>query len=89
MMIDLATHIQDLESICIKENRGKKEIVALLLCGEGGYFCSGADLLLARQRLASPKGGAVMSLFMSHWTTQLHRLQLISVAEINGRVVGR
>jgi len=88
MMIDLATHIQDLENICIKENGGKKEFVALLLRGEGGYFCSGADLLLARQRLASPEGGAAMSLFMSHWTTRLRRLPLISVAGINGGVVG-
>eukprot|EP00752_Nemacystus_decipiens_P005137 g4661.t1 len=80
MMVQLADAVHDLESW---ENG-----VALILRGEGGNFCAGADLSLAREHLVTGDDGRNMCALMTDTLTRLKRLPLISVAAIDGAAVG-
>ena len=73
-MVDLSDCVKRLEDW----NNGKD----LILCGEGGNFCSGGDLTFVTKALHL---GREMSTFMHDTTTRLHNLPLISVALIQGK----
>eukprot|EP00967_Tisochrysis_lutea_P053715 scaffold66922_cov30-Tisochrysis_lutea.AAC.2 len=60
----------------------------LLLSGEGGHFCSGADLGTVRQAIDTPERGALMSRFMTEVLDRLRNLPLLTVAAIDGAAVG-
>lgn len=65
MMVHLADAVDDLE----KWERG----VALILHGEGGNFCAGADLSLAREHLVTGADGRLMCALMTDTLTRLKR----------------
>lgn len=60
----------------------------LLLSGEGGHFCSGADLNTVRQAIDTPERGALMSKLMTDTLNRLRNLPLLSIAAIDGAAVG-
>jgi len=60
----------------------------LLLSGEGGHFCSGADLGTVRQAIDTPERGALMSQLMTDTLNRLRNLPLLSIAAIDGAAVG-
>lgn len=47
--------------------------VALIVQGEGGHFCAGADLSLAREHLVTAKDGRLMCALMTDTLTRLRR----------------
>jgi 1,4-dihydroxy-2-naphthoyl-CoA synthase len=59
----------------------------VVLLGEGGTFCSGADLR-SSPVFFQPEVGAAMNLVMTHATATLRRCGLLSVAAIDGHAVG-
>ncbi|KNC77243.1 hypothetical protein, variant [Sphaeroforma arctica JP610] len=63
----------------------------VVLHGENGFFCAGADLKVAAQHMLGPSEngmGEEMSYLMHHTTSRLRALPLISVAAIEGAAVG-
>jgi len=56
---------------------------AVIVRGEGGNFCSGGDLDLARGT-GNPDGGFQMATFMNTLLDKLQTLPLITVALIEG-----
>ncbi|CAM9536332.1 unnamed protein product [Pylaiella littoralis] len=80
MMVHLADAVDDLE----KWESG----VALILHGEGGNFCAGADLSLAREHLVTGADGRLMCALMTDTLTRLKSLPLISVAAVDGAAIG-
>ena len=79
MMAEFAAAVDRLESW--PEGR------AVVLVGDGGSFCSGADLASSDQ-LFSPRYGRAMLEVMTDATRRLSHLPLISVAAIEGAAVG-
>mmetsp|Transcript_22411 Transcript_22411/g.68284 ORF Transcript_22411/g.68284 Transcript_22411/m.68284 type:complete len:275 (+) Transcript_22411:160-984(+) len=80
MMVQLDEAVRSLESW----HEGR----VLLLSGEGGHFCSGADLGTVRQAIDTPERGALMSRFMTEVLDRLRNLPLLTVAAIDGAAVG-
>jgi ethylmalonyl-CoA/methylmalonyl-CoA decarboxylase len=60
----------------------------LLLSGEGGHFCSGADLSTVRLAIDTPERGALMSQLMTDTLNRMRNLPLLSIAAIDGAAVG-
>eukprot|EP00123_Amoebidium_parasiticum_P005798 comp16901_c0_seq1/m.15430 comp16901_c0_seq1/g.15430 ORF comp16901_c0_seq1/g.15430 comp16901_c0_seq1/m.15430 type:complete len:320 (-) comp16901_c0_seq1:471-1430(-) len=60
----------------------------LILTGDGGFFCAGADLKTAQKYLMDSNAGADMSTFMHYVTQRLRSLPQVSVAAIEGAAVG-
>eukprot|EP01134_Creolimax_fragrantissima_P005145 CFRG5145T1 len=62
----------------------------VILHGENGFFCAGADLKVASAYMLSGSEGMgeEMSYLMHHTTSRLRSLPLISVAAIEGAAVG-
>jgi len=82
MMLDFADAVEKLEKT------EDHSATCVVLAGEGGFFCSGADLGAARSALSTPMAGSLMCRFMQHWTTRFQYLPLITVAAIAGGAVG-
>ena len=78
-MVELRSVVKELEKW--KEGKG------LILRGQDGNFCSGADLDFVLGIMDSVKG-AKMCLFMQNTVTRLQNLPLVSVALIQGRALG-
>lgn len=79
MMLEFASAIDELERW--KEGR------AVVLVGESGTFCSGADLA-SSQELFTAQYGEAMCTVMHDATGRLSALPLVSVAAIEGAAVG-
>jgi enoyl-CoA hydratase/carnithine racemase len=60
----------------------------LILTGEGGTFCSGADLKTAGKYFKDPKGGGEMCRLMQDTMRRLGNLPLVSVSLIEGYATG-
>jgi ethylmalonyl-CoA/methylmalonyl-CoA decarboxylase len=60
----------------------------LILRGEGGHFCAGADLRLVQGPLATPEAGVSMSLFMSALLNRIRCAPYLSVAVVEGVAMG-
>jgi ethylmalonyl-CoA/methylmalonyl-CoA decarboxylase len=73
------------ELLAAVETARSCDAVGLVVCGEGGHFCSGADLSHANQ-LA--EAGAHMNSVMTWALQQLRSLPLVSVAAVQGAAVG-
>lgn len=65
-----------------------EEGVCVVLRGSGNTFCAGADLSVARDRLASNAAGELMCTLMTDTLNRWRRMPLISVAAIEGAAVG-
>ena len=70
--------------------RGWDGGAAVVVTGEGGAFCAGADLSAARGggALATPEAGALMSELVAATLAGLRDLPLVSVAAVDGHAVG-
>jgi len=80
MMVELAEAVDQLEL--------EQSCTGLVLKGEGGAFCSGANLQLARDFLVTSEHGGAMCELMTDTLTRLRRLPMVSVAAIEGAAVG-
>ncbi|KAJ3273676.1 enoyl CoA hydratase domain-containing protein 1 [Borealophlyctis nickersoniae] len=100
MMADLADAVDVLEAVVNGEGmagtigeEGEDDdepvpIVAVILEGDGGTFCSGFDLSVARESFLTPISGSHMSRLMHSSLTRLRRLPLVSVAAVDGHAIG-
>ncbi|KAJ3091312.1 enoyl CoA hydratase domain-containing protein 1 [Quaeritorhiza haematococci] len=104
MMVDFADIVDRLEEIVAwkepaerglapglgvgVEGKEGSDMVAVVLTGEGGTFCSGFDLTAAQTSFLSPEAGQAMSLLMHHTIARFLRLPLVSVAAIDGYALG-
>ncbi|KAK9889051.1 hypothetical protein WA026_004331 [Henosepilachna vigintioctopunctata] len=79
MMIDLRN--------CIEELENWKEGKAVIIHGEGGNFCSGGDLDLAR-KTGCPEGASIMSTWMMATLKRLSELKMLSVCIARGPTLG-
>ena len=79
-MIQLEAAVTDLEK--------SPEIGVVVVKGQGGFFCSGADLSVASGEMAAPKEGIDMCEFMQNVTTRLHGLPCLSIAVVEGGALG-
>lgn len=67
----------------------RSKVVAIVLTGAGKEaFCSGADLVLAKEVLDTPTKGGHMSNFMTDALNRLRQSNLISVCCLNGPALG-
>ena len=62
--------------------------VGLLIYGNGGNFCAGADIKSVKENIQSAEDGLLMSQIMTLTLLRLRRLPLISVALIDGYAIG-
>lgn len=79
MMVKLAKIVDELEQW--------KDGKAVILTGENGTFCSGADLMVAR-RILTHEEGEMMSSLMHDTVLRFKSLPFISVAAIQGQALG-
>lgn len=75
MMVELAD--------CVTELERAQDIAFVQLVGDGDFFCSGADLSVAKEI-----DGAAMCSLMQDTTTRLRNLSAISVSHIVGGAYG-
>jgi ethylmalonyl-CoA/methylmalonyl-CoA decarboxylase len=61
---------------------------ALIIEGEGGSFCAGADLELVRNALKTREDGVLMSELMTCILGRLRSLPILSVAAVDGAAMG-
>ena len=85
MMVELSDAIHKLEQAAARPN---SQLNCVVLRGARGFFCAGADLLVAKDALSSRHGGMVMSTLLVDALTRLRRLPLVSVAAIEGGAIG-
>nr|XP_054925258.1 ethylmalonyl-CoA decarboxylase-like [Dermacentor andersoni] len=79
MMLELANAVRTLEHW--------PHIKAVLLYGEGPFFCSGANLV-SMKGIPSPDEGRQMSALMQDTLTRFSNLPMISAVLIEGRAIG-
>lgn len=60
---------------------------ALIIRGANGDFCTGGDLHFVN-KIADPKLGCRMSIFMQEVTSKINRLPLLTVALVQGHALG-
>ena len=87
MMAQLADY---LDSLLLDHERqsGQLPIMGLILRGQGGAFCAGADLTLVKEVVNTSERGLLMSRFMTDALTRLRQSRLVSVALLEGPAVG-
>ena len=85
MMCQLDDVVRLLEA---KAQEEEPELTSVILSGDGGYFCAGADLSAVKGPLGSPKAGAEMCEFMQLVTSRFVNLPFLTVASIAGGAVG-
>jgi ethylmalonyl-CoA/methylmalonyl-CoA decarboxylase len=61
---------------------------AVVLAGDGGHFCAGADLNLALEHLTTGDDARLMSELMTSTLGRLRALPILSIAAIDGNAVG-
>ncbi|KAG3121180.1 hypothetical protein PI124_g732 [Phytophthora idaei] len=83
MMAQLADIVTLLEDPTVND-----KLNTVVLRGTGGWFCAGADLRVARQKLNSREAGAAMGVLMVDSLTRFRRLPLVSIAVIEGGAFG-
>uniref|UniRef100_H3H1T3 Ethylmalonyl-CoA decarboxylase n=1 Tax=Phytophthora ramorum TaxID=164328 RepID=H3H1T3_PHYRM len=83
MMAQLADIVSVLEDPQLHQ-----KLNTIVLKGTGGWFCAGADLRVAQQKLNSREAGAAMGTLMVDTLTRFRRLPLMSVAIIEGGAIG-
>lgn len=81
MMAQLLQQVEALE-------RSDASTWAVVLSGEGGHFCSGADLGLALEHVKTHADGLLMSELMTSILQRFRALPLLSVAAIDGNAIG-
>ena len=64
------------------------ETWAVVLSGEGGHFCAGADLGLALEHVTTNEDGLLMSSLMTSVLLRLRALPMISIAAVDGNAIG-
>lgn len=79
MMVELANAVKTLELW--------SHIKAVLLCGEGSFFCSGANLA-SMKAISSPDEGRQMSALMQNTLTRFSNLPMITAVLVEGRAIG-
>lgn len=79
MMLELENAVKTLEHWT--------HIKAVLLCGEGPFFCSGANLV-SMKAIPNPDEGRQMSALMQSTLTRFSNLPMISAVLIEGRAIG-
>ncbi|KAJ3623003.1 hypothetical protein MTP99_019263 [Tenebrio molitor] len=72
---------------CVEELENWKEGKAVFLCGLGGNFCSGGDLVFAKAS-GTPKKATQMCDWMQDTLSRLQRLPMFSVCLIQGPTLG-
>lgn len=88
MMCELAAAVDTLEAAAAAPASGAPEdLRAVVVVGDGGTFCSGADLG-SSDALFTPRYGAAMHALMADTTRRLGDLPLVSVAAVDGAAVG-
>ncbi|KAL3289673.1 hypothetical protein HHI36_023078 [Cryptolaemus montrouzieri] len=79
MMVDLKN--------CVEELEHWEEGKAVILCGEGGNFCSGGDLEMAKQS-GFPDQAFKLSTWMMTILSRLSNLNMISICIAQGPTLG-
>ena len=79
MMVDLSEAVDMLEGWAGS---------LLLVKGEGGHFCAGADLRLVQGPLASVESGTAMSVWMTALLNRIRTAPYLSVSLIEGVAMG-
>ena len=80
--------LDDVVRLLEARRKRKSELTSVVLSGDGGYFCAGADLSAVKGPLGSPKAGAEMCEFMQLVTSRFVNLPFLTVASIAGGAVG-
>ena len=80
MMAELSDHVATLEAWTAG--------AAVIVEGESGSFCAGADLELVRHTLSTPEQGMLMSELMTCVLGRLRDLPMLSVAAVDGAAMG-
>ena len=80
MMAQFAERVDELS-----EN---KDAWAVILSGDGGHFCAGADLDLALEHITTATDAELMSQLMTSTLNKLRSLPLLSISAIDGNAVG-
>lgn len=83
MMAEFADVVTTLEDQSVYQ-----KLCAVIVRGNGGWFCAGADLKVAKQELSSRNAGTAMSALMADTLNRFRRLPLISVAVVEGGAFG-
>jgi len=84
MMAELADTVDILES----NESFQKSLTAVIVRGDAGFFCAGADIGVAKDHLLSSEGGRLMSTVMIDTLTRFRHLPFVTVAAIEGMAVG-
>lgn len=79
MMLELESAVKTLERW--------SHIKAVLLCGEGPFFCSGANLT-SMKGISAPDEGRQMSALMQSTLTRFSNLPMITAVLVEGRALG-
>jgi ethylmalonyl-CoA/methylmalonyl-CoA decarboxylase len=81
MMAEMADCVDQLEA-------NHEKLTAVIVRGDGGFFCAGADLGIAKDHLLTPEGGMFMSALMIDTLTRFRNLPVVTVAAIEGMAIG-
>jgi ethylmalonyl-CoA/methylmalonyl-CoA decarboxylase len=80
MMFELAGIVDEVTS--------NTALIGCVIRGEGDFFCSGADLSLAKEFVNTPESGLEMSAFMTEALNKLRDSDVISLGMLNGPCLG-
>lgn len=84
MMAELADVVTTLET----DPKLQESLTAVVVRGDGNFFCAGADIRVAADQLSTKEGGRAMSTLMIDTLTRLRHLPYVTVACIVGGAVG-
>lgn len=84
MMAELADAVDQLET----NPDFQRSLSAVIVRGDDGFFCAGADIRVAADHLLSKEGGKAMSTVMIDSLTRIRHLPYVTVAAIEGGAVG-
>lgn len=84
MMAELADVVTTLET----DAKLQESLTAVVVRGDGDFFCAGADIRVAADKLSTKEGGRAMSTLMIDTLTRLRHLPYLTVACIAGGAVG-
>jgi ethylmalonyl-CoA/methylmalonyl-CoA decarboxylase len=72
----------------VDEVRNNQKLLGCIIRGDGDFFCSGADLALAKEFVNTPESGLAMSAFMTEALNGIRNADVISVGMLNGPCLG-
>ena len=84
MMAELADVVDQLET----NPDLQRSLSSVIVRGDDGFFCAGADIRVAADHLLSKEGGNAMSTLMIDSLTRLRHLPYVTIAAIEGGAVG-